>query len=156
MRFSQSTEYAIDSMTYMAAHPGAEPFYAADIAAAQKVSPSYLAKVFQHLARAGMLRSFRGAKGGYTLGRAAEEISLKDIVQACEGDSPLFACYAPGKECRLGSSCVVVGAFREAEGALMGVLGRVTLADAARCAGEHPGAVWWDQEGRRKRAGRLP
>jgi len=51
---------------------------------------SYLAKVFQLLAKAGLVKSFRGAKGGYRLALPPESITLKHITQAIEGANPLL------------------------------------------------------------------
>jgi Rrf2 family protein len=128
MKYSQSTELAIDSLYYMAAHPQVLAFAVEDIAQAQQVSVSYLAKVFQQLVKAGLLRSQRGAKGGYTLGRPANQITLHDVAVVFEGSSALYDCSAYTKRCR-GSKCLVRATFGEAERRMQEVLKAVSLQD---------------------------
>ncbi|MBE7467411.1 MAG: Rrf2 family transcriptional regulator [Planctomycetes bacterium] len=129
MKYSQSTEWALDSLFYIAAHPERLDFGVEEIAQAQQVSPSYLAKIFQQLAKAGILRSHRGAKGGYSLGRPPAEITLLDVATVCEGSIPLYDCNAPAKSCSLGTKCLIVKTFREAERRMHETLAGVTLQD---------------------------
>jgi Rrf2 family protein len=129
MRFSQSTELAADSLLFMAAHPEKPGFSVEELAAAQHVSGSYLAKVFQQLVKASLLNSQRGARGGYSLARPPERITLLDIARVFEGSAPMYRCQAPARLCRLGSHCLILDAFREAEARLNEVLEGVTLAD---------------------------
>src|ERR1700755_2698613 len=102
MRYSQSTELAIDSLFYMAANPNVADFSVEQVATAQNVSESYLAKIFQQLVKAGLLRSHRGAKGGYALGRPPAQTTLSDIAKVFEGTSPLYECNANSKHCQMG------------------------------------------------------
>src|SRR3569832_3007774 len=113
MRYSQSTELAIDSLFYMAAHKGTTDFSVEQVAQAQHVSTSYLAKVFQQLVKAGLLRSHRGSKGGYALGRVPAQITLRDIAVVFEGSSPLYECNANSKLCSLGPKCLIMATFSE-------------------------------------------
>ncbi len=129
MKYSQSTELALDSLFFIAAHRERQDFSVEEIAQAQHVSPSYLAKIFQQLTKAGLLRSYRGAKGGYTLGRKPSEITILDVASVFEGASPLYDCNAPAKSCMLGPKCMIVSTFREAERRMHEVLQGVTLAD---------------------------
>lgn len=127
MKYSQSTELAIDSMFYMAAHPEATDFSVEQVAQAQHVSVSYLAKIFQQLVKAGLLRSHRGSKGGYSLGRAPAQITLRDIAVVFEGSSPLYECNANAKSCQLGPKCLILATFAEAEKKMHEVLEKVSL-----------------------------
>lgn len=129
MRYSQTTELAVDSLFYMAAHPEKSAFSIDEIAKAQGVSSSYLAKVFQQLAKAGVLRSHRGARGGYSLGRTSDQITLWDIASVCEGTSPLYGCNAAAKNCGLGPKCLIVKSFNEAGQRMREVLEGVSLKD---------------------------
>ncbi|HLX61357.1 MAG TPA: Rrf2 family transcriptional regulator [Planctomycetota bacterium] len=129
MRYSQSTELAIDSLFYMAANPHVSDFSVDVVANAQHVSVSYLAKVFQQLVKAGLLRSHRGSKGGYALGRAPNLITLRDVAMVFEGASPMYECNATSKLCRLGPKCLILATFSEAERKMHEVLAKVTLQD---------------------------
>lgn len=127
MRYSQSTELGIESVFYMAAHPEFTDFSVEQVATAQGVSVTYLAKIFQQLVKAGLLRSHRGAKGGYALSRAPAQISLRDIAAVFEGSVPLYDCNANAKNCGLGAKCLIIATFKEAEEKMYEVLERVTL-----------------------------
>ncbi|ODU25945.1 MAG: Rrf2 family transcriptional regulator [Pseudonocardia sp. SCN 73-27] len=70
----------------------AAPVPAARLAEFHDVSPTYLAKQLQALSRAGLVRSVQGQAGGYVLTRAAEEISVLDVVEAVDGSEPAFIC----------------------------------------------------------------
>jgi Rrf2 family protein len=129
MRISRSTGMAIDGLFYMSVHPDQTHFYVDEIAAVQKVSATYLAKVFQQLARNGILRSQRGSKGGYAFGRTPKEISLFDIVAVCEGDLRLFDCGGDQRSCDLQEECLVCRTFSEAEGLMRQALQGVSVAD---------------------------
>ena len=129
MRLSQSTGMAIDSLFYMSMHPEKSHLYVDDVAAAQNVSATYLAKVFQQLAKNGILRSQRGAKGGYRFGRLPEEISLFDIVSVCEGNLQLFDCRPDERGCTLEGVCLVCRTFREIEDRIRETLRQVTVGD---------------------------
>jgi len=127
MKYSQSTELAIDSLFYMAAHLDRHDFAVDEVAQAQRVSPSYLAKVFQQLSKAGLLKSHRGAKGGYQLAKPSADITLLDIALVFEGSSPMYDCNASSKNCTLGPKCLIVSTFREAERQMHDVLQSVSL-----------------------------
>ncbi len=129
MRYSQSTELAIDSLFYMAANSQIADFSVDAVASAQNVSVSYLAKVFQQLVRAGLLRSHRGSKGGYMLSRPAGQITLRDVAMVFEGASPMYECNANAKRCSLGPKCLILATFSEAERKMQEVLSKVTLQD---------------------------
>ena len=143
MRYSQSTELALDSLFFMAAHPEQREFAVEEIALAQRVSASYLAKIFQQLVKAGLLRSQRGARGGYALGRQAREISLGDVAQVFEGASPLYDCNASVRSCTLGPKCLIVSTFREAEQKMQAVLQGVSLEDLVLRLRENAGNARW-------------
>ena len=129
MRYSQSTEIALESLFYMAAHTEANDFSVEQLAQAQNVSASYLAKVLQQLVKAGLLRSHRGSRGGYALSRSPAQISLRDIALVFEGTSPLYACNALSKRCDAGPRCILLATFAEAERKMHDVLAQVSLQD---------------------------
>ena len=61
------------------------------------ISRSFLAKILQNLARAGLLNSFKGAKGGFVLARNADEITLSEIIKSAERrKATVFDCTAEG------------------------------------------------------------
>jgi Rrf2 family transcriptional regulator, nitric oxide-sensitive transcriptional repressor len=81
--FSQTNEYALRVITYLAIHPE-KPAKNADIAQITLVPPGYLYKVLQTLDRAGLVRGQRGMHGGFTLARPADQISVLDVINAVD------------------------------------------------------------------------
>ncbi len=92
MKFSVGVEYAIHCLAYMVELPEGKSIGVRDLAAFQGISESYLSKTFARLSKANIVRSAPGVRGGYTLGRDAKDITFWDIIEAVEGDSPLFQC----------------------------------------------------------------
>lgn len=85
MIVTKTTELGIQSVLYMAQHPRGHLVNPQEIADRLGESPTYIAKVLRQIALAGILRSHRGVAGGFELARAAAEITLLDIVEACQG-----------------------------------------------------------------------
>jgi Rrf2 family protein len=82
---TKTTETAIMALLYLALESDPKPVSPRQVAAALGVSPTYLAKTFTLLAKAGILQAHRGALGGVTLRHNPTEISLLNIVDACQG-----------------------------------------------------------------------
>ncbi len=81
--FSQTTEYALRAIVWLAAH-SAEPQTTLQIAAATRVPAGYLSKVLQALGRAHLVNSQRGLYGGFTLTRPAKTIRVLEVVNAVD------------------------------------------------------------------------
>jgi Rrf2 family protein len=96
-----SVEYGIHCLMWLARAEA--PLSSRDLAELQGVSPSFVAKIFPRLEKAGIVASSEGIRGGYRLARPAEDISFLEIVDAIEGEKPLFEC----KQVR--SRCAVFG-----------------------------------------------
>ncbi|MBU3110080.1 RrF2 family transcriptional regulator [Clostridium lacusfryxellense] len=92
MQFSIGVEYALHCLLYMIDIPSGKAVGIKDLAAFQGVSETYLSKVYTKLRKAGIVRSIIGVNGGYALVRDPESVTFWDIVQAVEGNTPLFQC----------------------------------------------------------------
>lgn len=92
MQLSIGVEYAFHSLFYMVDLPEHKSVGIREIAKLNKITESYLSKVFARLRKAGIVRSIAGVKGGYELARRAEDISFWDIIEAIEGASYFFQC----------------------------------------------------------------
>lgn len=86
-----SVEYGIHCLLFLLNAGEAQPS-SRDLAELQGVSPSFVAKIFPRLEKAGIVTANEGVQGGYRLARPAEEITVLSIVDAIEGYKPLFAC----------------------------------------------------------------
>jgi Rrf2 family nitric oxide-sensitive transcriptional repressor len=130
LRFSQSTDMAIHGLWALARLRAPQRFLLlSEIARPQNVSESYLSKVFQRLTQAGLIKAVRGKRGGYTLARTPETITVADVVRAMEADQPMYRCLAQERCCEAVGSCLLLRAFAEAERQMYAVLDNVTLAD---------------------------
>ncbi|MHB8664457.1 MAG: RrF2 family transcriptional regulator [Acidimicrobiales bacterium] len=92
MRMSEGVEWAIHCVTVLALVPADATLSGARLAEFHGVPSAYLAKTLQALARAGIIESAAGRRGGYRLTRPAADISVLDIVLAAEGDAAAFRC----------------------------------------------------------------
>src|SRR5687767_9096392 len=88
---SQTTEYALRVMVYLASVAGQTPTNA-QISSATRTPAAYLAKVVRSLARAGLLRSQRGLHGGSSIARAPDQITIHDVVQAVDPIQRITTC----------------------------------------------------------------
>jgi len=114
-------------MVYLAGQPRDGLTLISEIAKAEDVSASFLAKIFQGLAKAGLIESHRGAAGGVNLNRLPEDISIRHIVEAVEGPLALNRCLLPDDPCARADTCPVAKVWREAQEHLLAVLDRYTL-----------------------------
>ncbi len=157
MRISAKVDYAVRAMAQLAAEPQDEPVKAEDIARAQDIPLKFLLGILNDLKRAYLVRSQRGADGGYALARPADEITLADVIRVIDGplanvhDQSLSELSYAGPAKRLREVWMAVRA------SLRVVLETTTLADLA--AGDLPDEVrelasTYQAEERRQRARR--
>ncbi len=85
MKFSTRVEYGVLALTDIALHTeNGDSVSAPEIADRQKISQKYLEQILTHLKQAGLIRSQKGLRGGYTLARKAAEIRLADVLNALD------------------------------------------------------------------------
>lgn len=92
MQLGKGVEYALHSLFYMIDMPVGTTIGIKELAELNKLSETYLSKIFTKLRKSGIVRSTQGAKGGYELAKRAENISFWDIIEAIEGSSYMFQC----------------------------------------------------------------
>jgi Rrf2 family iron-sulfur cluster assembly transcriptional regulator len=127
LQLTRGGEYALRAMTYLACRPEGDVASLRDICQAQGIPETFLAKILQSLAHAGLAVSQRGAHGGFALARPASEISMREIVEAVDGPIALNPCVLWPDDCSRSGECQVHKAWMHAQEELMGVLGTVTL-----------------------------
>ncbi|MEQ1944285.1 iron-responsive transcriptional regulator RirA [Mesorhizobium sp. VNQ89] len=129
MRLTRQTNYAMRILMYCAANDG-RLSRIPEIASAYTVSELFLFKILQPLVEAGLVETVRGRNGGVRLGRAAEDISLFDVVRVTEENFAMAECFEnDATECPLVDSCSLNAALREALNAFFEVLMRHSIAD---------------------------
>jgi FeS assembly SUF system regulator len=108
MRLSSLADYAVVMMAAAARHGGSDRLTATSLSAETGVPLPTAQKLMGRLASAGLLASARGAGGGFALAKAADAISLADIVEAVEGPIALTSCVDDTRhDCALEQSCKV-------------------------------------------------
>lgn len=101
------------------------------IAQNQAIPETYLAKLVVPLRNAGIIRSARGAKGGYELSRAPADISVQEVVEVLEGRSSLLECTDHPETCARSADCPTLPIWTGLEKAIKDYLSSVTVGDAA-------------------------
>ena len=133
MRLSHLADYAVVLMTAAARRPAGARLSATELSAETGVPLPTAQKLMGQLAGCGLLSSMRGAGGGFTLAKAAQEISLADIVEAVEGPITLTMCSdSTNHDCILDAHCRVKPHMGVVGNAVRGALGAVRLTELAR------------------------
>jgi Rrf2 family protein len=99
-----------------------------EIALKQHIPPSFLAKIVSQLSVAGIVQTSRGARGGVSLARAADEISLLEVVEAIDGPIMLNECVIDANACVFGNNCPVQDVWCNAQENLVKTLSGTTFA----------------------------
>lgn len=129
IRLNKLTDYAVVLLTAMAARPHAVSSASA-LAAATHVPEATVGRVLKMLARGRIIRSERGATGGYALARVPEQVSVAEIIAAVEGPVSLVECLDPGEsQCGVEAFCQMRGRWEAVNGAIERALRSLTLAD---------------------------
>lgn len=131
MQVSQKTRYALRAVFELARLHGQGPIRIADIAKSQAIPPRFLEGILHQLKQGGLLRSVRGARGGYELARGPEEVSVGDLIRLIEGPIAPAACINEDnpEDCPLFDNCVFLGLWKRAAEALSGVYDGTSFAD---------------------------
>lgn len=143
MLFSTKAEYGVRLMIELGRQPGSKPVSLSAIAEAENLPLSYLEHLVAKLKGADLVRSTRGAHGGYSLARPAEEISMLRVVEALEGPIAPMECFYEDPEGRvlcshdLGSdrACATKVLWTRVQGSVNRALDGTTLAELAELSG---------------------
>ncbi|HOF38967.1 MAG TPA: Rrf2 family transcriptional regulator [Candidatus Hydrogenedentes bacterium] len=126
---TQTSETALRVLVFLLLREARAPVPPARIAQHINASPSYTAKVTTALVKADILRAHRGMKGGVTLSRPPEAITLLDVVEACQGK--ILGDFCQDFD-RMELVCAFHRAMAELHEAIITILKRWTLADLAQ------------------------
>ncbi|MDD2336357.1 MAG: Rrf2 family transcriptional regulator [Geobacteraceae bacterium] len=131
MRLSTKSRYGLRALFDMAYNSGTLPSQIKDISRRQEISPRYLEQIFQSFKKAGILKSKRGPQGGYILAKKPDQITVREILEAAEGDTLLVECNAKKKkkkgECPFDGSCVTQTVWQEASNKINELFSAMTL-----------------------------
>jgi Rrf2 family protein len=116
MQITRQADYAVRAVHYLAQLGHDQRAATSQIAEEQHIPPSFLAKIVSQLSVAGLLQTSRGARGGVSLARPPENISLLEVVEAIDGPILLNECVADrGDSCVFGEDCQMRPVWCEAQ-----------------------------------------
>jgi len=114
LRISRKIDYGLRAMIYLASIPDGAVVPFREIGRRMSVPEDFLAKILKHLVDRGLVRSTRGPRGGYTLGRPASEISFLEVIEAVEGPVALNVCL-DDEGCGREPDCTMAAVWREGQ-----------------------------------------
>ena len=133
---SQRARYAFKALFRLSQGHAGQPLQIRDIAVAESIPQPFLEQILLDLKRAGLVKSTRGPRGGYRLGRAPAEISFGDVVRVMEGPIALVPCasvnfYERCGDCHDEATCAIRRAFGIVRDQTASILDDISLAQGA-------------------------
>ena len=128
MQLSRQADYALRMVLDLSAEPQPQGRIK-DIAQRQGIPEPYLAKVVQVLARAGLVHTVRGPRGGVRLAHSPQNITLRQVVEAAEGPLALTRCLAWAGECPQVPRCSARRFWGRLQETMVAEMEAVTMAD---------------------------
>lgn len=130
MKLSTKGRYGLRALIDLAVHSEEEAVSIGSVSARQGISESYLEQLVGKMRRAGLVVSIRGAQGGYRLAKAAEEISVGDILRALEGSLDAVECPGLQEEqgCEEADFCVAKYVWQRINDSITDAVEGITLA----------------------------
>ena len=125
----RNSDYALRSLAHMAKFPKGEKIFIKAMADKEDVPIFFLRKIFQNLSKAKIVDSKRGPRGGFYLVKAAEDISLKDILEAAQGRIALSDCLFEVDSCSRYKNCALKGRLSRIQKKLIRIFEGYTLSD---------------------------
>lgn len=128
MQITRQADYAVRAMVYLSQLGADHRAATSQIAQEKQIPPSFLAKIVSQLSVAGLLQTSRGAHGGVSLAKPAEEITILDVVEAIDGPILLNECVTDNNSCIFGDSCPMKPVWCDAQAELVNRLKHITFA----------------------------
>jgi Rrf2 family iron-sulfur cluster assembly transcriptional regulator len=134
MKLSTKSRYGTRLMLDMAQHYQDGPIHLANVAKRQGISVKYLEQIIIPLKKAHYIQSVRGPKGGYSLAKPPEEITVGEIVALLEEGTSFVECSDHDGACERSSTCLTRRLWKDAAQAMFDKLHAITLADVMEMA----------------------
>lgn len=129
MKLSTKTRYGTRAILDLAMHYGEGPIFVKDIARRQGISKKYLDHIIASLKTAGLVKSFRGAHGGYVLAKDPSSIKLSEVIRVLEGPLAPVDCVDDPSSCPRSPYCIAIEVWTSIRRAIFNVLDSFTLQD---------------------------
>lgn len=129
MQITRQADYAVRAVLYLAQLGPERRAATSQIAQEQQIPPSFLAKIVSQLSVAGLLQTSRGARGGVSLARMPEQISVLEVVEAIDGPILLNECVSGNGDCTFGDDCPMRPVWCDAQAELVERLKTTSFAE---------------------------
>lgn len=127
MQISKQADYALRAMLFLARLKPGELAPTRIIAREMLIPGSFLAKIISQLSLAGLIQTTRGAKGGVSLAKNTDDVTILDVVSAIDGAIKLNECTADPSICPFGEKCPIHKSWVEIESNLVSKMRSYTL-----------------------------
>lgn len=137
MRITHESDYALRIITTIALQGGLVD--AGTISEMTSVTPRFALKILHKLVKGELIKSYKGAKGGYTLAKDTESITLKSVIELIDGPIAIASCLDHGEECSLNcdkTACVYHHIFDNISLSIAKQLDKISIADVVRDIGK--------------------
>jgi Rrf2 family protein len=131
MQLTRAADYGVRVMIQLAAPAADGRVSLPALAEATGAPESFLSKVLQALARAGLISSRRGQAGGFCISPRGREASMLEVIEAIDGAICLNVCMTPGRSCSRKAECPAHPVWVEAQRAMLAVLSDTSVAGMA-------------------------
>ncbi len=128
MKLSTKGRYGVKAMVDLAINYGEQPVSIKSISERQNISEYYLEQLFSSLRRAKLIKSVRGAQGGYILNKKPEEITIQDVLDVLEGPIEVSNCLEDGA-CNNIDCCATRLLWKKLKNSIDSVTSSITLKD---------------------------
>ena len=129
MKLSTKGRYGLKAMFQLSLNENNGPLPLRNIASKQNISEQYLEQLFSSLKKSGLVKSVRGAQGGYLLSKEAKDITVGDILIALEGPVSLSDCLLDDYVCENSSKCITKVVWERIKKGIEDVTNSITLQD---------------------------
>jgi Rrf2 family protein len=126
---SQTAEYALRAVLYLAEHAAGRPVRVAEMANALQIPRNYLSKILHQLARSGVLVSLRGKAGGFQLGVRPDRLALSAVVTSFDRIEERRRCLLGRPQCSDRTACAAHDRWKTVADAVAGFFRDTTVAD---------------------------
>jgi Rrf2 family protein len=138
MRISTKGRYGLRILLDLAAHQAdGRPRLIREIAKSQQISEKYVSRLILALRDAGVVGSFRGARGGYAIVKPLDQVTLLEAIETMEGPLEVVECLAGNASCERAESCGPRHFWRQFNDEIRGILQKYTVQDLYNSCREH-------------------
>ncbi len=129
MVLTKACGYGVFGVIYLAKQPKGKIVSLSEVSKTENLPEKFLAKIFQSLTRSGLIRSHRGAGGGFSLARPANKITVKELLESIQGPMYFLKCSGELEDCDRKEICRLRKLWEKVQDYTVEIMSQNTLAD---------------------------